>query len=500
MIRSTYILLWPILALTLGSIGCGTETNPSNPEYKYGNDMSIRIPLSKTVAAQIARAELIVSAGGEILMTEELVVDGEAITGTIKEVPAGGGRRFTVNAYDQQGVIAYSGFSVATVIANDTITVPVTLTPVGSSGSAIKGDIDLPLPNGSSMSFVLVEAGTCLVGSTPSEVGHQPDEAPATLVDIPYDYYVGIVEVTEEQWVTVMNTTLWEGGFDPDRPARNMDWYAASAFALETNSWNGENLVRLPSEVEWECASRASTESRWSFGNSQAELADHAWYETNSGGVPSKVGQKLPNQWGAFDMPGNVQEWTLSSHDAYPPNVFTTFEDGFLLEEPATPVARGGSYASAGNDTRAAARKYAGRSSRANAIGFRLVMKVGNSAGGTDSDEASSIVLTVRSPVVANYQTKTIKTAVTISGEIENPSIETASGVSIQFTPRNSSGGAMGQKIHTVGSVPPGSKFFSVRFTEEAYAERDAPINNVDYVITHSLGGPDVGSVLVSVN
>ena len=78
------------------------------------------------------------------------------------------------------------------------------------------------------------------MGSTPSEVGHQPDEEPATWVDIPYDYYVGTVEVTEEQWVSVMNTTLWEGGFNPDRPARNMDWSAATEFALEINSWHDQ--------------------------------------------------------------------------------------------------------------------------------------------------------------------------------------------------------------------------------------------------------------------
>ncbi len=465
MIRFTYILLRSILTLTLISLGCGTESSPNNPEYEYGSDLSIRIPLSKTVAAQIARAELIVYAGGEILMTEELVVDGEAITGTIKEVPAGGGRRFTINAYDQQGVIIYSGFSVATVIANDTITVPVTLMPVSRSGSAIKGDIDLPLPNGVSMSFVLVEAGRCLVGSTPSEVGHQPKEAPATSVDIPYDYYVGIVEVTEEQWVTVMNTTLWEGDFNPDSPARNMNWYEASAFVLEVNSWNGENLVRLPSEVEWECASRAGTESRWSFGNSQAELADYAWYEANSAGVPGKVGQKLPNQWGAFDMPGNVQEWTLSSFlGDYPPVVFTTFEDGFGLENPASPVARGGSYASSGTDTRSAARNYAGRGSRANTIGFRLVMKVRNNTKETDSGGTEPIMSAevVGSPTMVRgrvdylgdpWRTNSYGEAVRVRGEIRNTGDIVITGLQIRLILRDAAGNLVA-RVDEVSTVP----------------------------------------------
>jgi hypothetical protein len=63
MIRSTYIFLRPILALTLGSIGCGTETNPSNPEYQDGSDLSIRNPLAKTITALIERAEVIVPTG-----------------------------------------------------------------------------------------------------------------------------------------------------------------------------------------------------------------------------------------------------------------------------------------------------------------------------------------------------------------------------------------------------------------------------------------------------
>jgi hypothetical protein len=119
-------------------------------------------------------------------------------------------------------------------------------------------------------------------------------------------------------------------------------------------------------------------------------------------------------------------------------------------------------------------------------------------SGGSES--ASTVVLTIRSPVVSNYQENYVKYPTTITGEIENPSSQTATAVNVVFTPRNASGGAMGQYTYSVGSVPPGSKFFSVLFGDYAYAGSVAPISKIDYVITHSLGGPDTGSTSVSAN
>jgi serine/threonine protein kinase/formylglycine-generating enzyme required for sulfatase activity len=66
---------------------------------------------------------------------------------------------------------------------------------------------------------------------------------------------------------------------------------------------------RLPTEEEWECACRANTTTSRYYGLAEDLLGRYAWYVNNSGGQAWPVGQKLPNQWGLFDILGNTWEW-----------------------------------------------------------------------------------------------------------------------------------------------------------------------------------------------
>jgi hypothetical protein len=98
-------------------------------------DLSLSIPLSKLAVSRIERAEIIISASGWAGITKALVVSGDSISGTVRQIPAGNSRKFVLNAYDSAGNLAYTGEAFADVIAGDLVEVNIKLTAVGPSGS-----------------------------------------------------------------------------------------------------------------------------------------------------------------------------------------------------------------------------------------------------------------------------------------------------------------------------------------------------------------------------
>ncbi len=70
------------------------------------------------------------------------------------------------------------------------------------------------------------------------------------------------------------------------------------------------NGYRLPTEAEWEYVCRAGTKDP-RYG----DIDNIAWYKDNSGGKPNEVGLKEPNDWGLYDMLGNVWEWCSDIYD-----------------------------------------------------------------------------------------------------------------------------------------------------------------------------------------
>ena len=99
----------------------------------------------------------------------------------------------------------------------------------------------------------------------------------------------------------------WNGNDYPsgkgEHPVTHVSWYAAMAYA----QWAGK---RLPTEAEWEKAARGgAVGQRYPWGNSID--SDKANYGTDS---TTRVGTYPPNNYGLYDMAGNVREWCL---DAY---------------------------------------------------------------------------------------------------------------------------------------------------------------------------------------
>ena len=93
-----------------------------------------------------------------------------------------------------------------------------------------------------------------------------------------------------------------------DCPVEQISWYEAQEFAQRLSQKTGKPY-RLPSEAEWEYAARAGSGGSWSFGGSDAMVGEFSWFSSNSQSRTQKVAQKKPNEFGLFDVHGNVSEW-----------------------------------------------------------------------------------------------------------------------------------------------------------------------------------------------
>jgi formylglycine-generating enzyme required for sulfatase activity len=92
------------------------------------------------------------------------------------------------------------------------------------------------------------------------------------------------------------------------RPVVNVSWDEVQTYVSWLSQSTGQNY-RLLSEAEWEYCCRSGSQTRYSFGNLETGLADHAWYGKNSDRKAQPVGLMRPNAWGLHDMHGNVWEW-----------------------------------------------------------------------------------------------------------------------------------------------------------------------------------------------
>ncbi len=189
-----------------------------------------------------------------------------------------------------------------------------------------------------------IPAGTFTMGSPDSEFGHESDETQHT-VTLTTPFYIGVFEVTQKQYETVMGTTPSYFGGNPKRPVETVSWDM-----IRSGSWPNGNPAPetftgrlrqklagqpfdLPTESQWEYACRAGTIRAYNDQTKNGgegsdcttldvaedpNLTPLAWYRFNSSGATHDVGGKQANAFGLYDMHGNVWEWCLDYYGTYP--------------------------------------------------------------------------------------------------------------------------------------------------------------------------------------
>ncbi|MAF66867.1 MAG: hypothetical protein CMJ84_14580 [Planctomycetes bacterium] len=181
-----------------------------------------------------------------------------------------------------------------------------------------------PIVNSIGMKLVPIPAGEFQMGSPDSDSEADDIEKPQHLVKITKPFYLAAYEVTQSQYEKVMGVRPWQGEDSvqegPDYPATYVNWGDAVEFCRKLSEQEGVEY-RLPTEAEWEHACRAGTTTAYSFGDDASNFGQYAWYNKNTLDIGEKyahrVGQKLPNPWGLYDMHSNVWEWCQDWYAPY---------------------------------------------------------------------------------------------------------------------------------------------------------------------------------------
>jgi formylglycine-generating enzyme required for sulfatase activity len=251
------------------------------------------------------------------------------------------------------------------------------------------------------MKLVRVEPGIFLMGSPEGEENRSTNERQHE-VEITRPFYMGIYEVTQEQYERVMGKNPSEFSSTGDRknkvqgmdtrqfPVDNVSWTDATEFCRRLSELPQEkaieHLYRLPTEAEWEYVCRGGPLFKkpsppFSFGDSlsptQANFDGNFPYGGAAKGAylerTTKVGSYPPNPLGVYDLHGNVWEWCADWYAAE----YSGCKDPQGPDNGERRVLRGGSWSIYGWYCRAAYRYIVAPGGRNDYVGFRVVLVAG---------------------------------------------------------------------------------------------------------------------------
>jgi formylglycine-generating enzyme required for sulfatase activity len=238
------------------------------------------------------------------------------------------------------------------------------------------------------MEFVWIPPGCFKMGSNSKEADSDEKDIQEVCVD---GFWMAKTEVTNKQYRQYdprHNSKDYSGLSlnEDDQPVVYVSWENAKEFAKWLSRKSGQQF-HLPTEAQWEYAARGGTNTERYWGDNPDEACKYAnvydqtandkfsfgWNDDCNDGyaVTSPVGKFKPNDFGLYDMLGNVWEWCEDVYDAR----------AYLKHEANNPVitkggtfrvVRGGSWISSPSHVRAAYRFRDYPDSRGNGVGFRL--------------------------------------------------------------------------------------------------------------------------------
>ncbi|MBM74154.1 MAG: hypothetical protein CMK59_02030 [Proteobacteria bacterium] len=230
----------------------------------------------------------------------------------------------------------------------------------------------------SSFEYSVIAAGSFVMGE--NDASHE--------VDLTHDFFMMKTCVTQKLYkeITGQNPSYFTG---EECPVEQVNWHEALLFCNALSQKEGlkpcytisneqvfldweANGWRLPTEAEWEYAARAGANSIYAGADN---VEDVSWFNGNSEGRTHPVGRKKPNNWGLFDMSGNVYEWCW---DWYSEDYYTLPESRLNPIGPiwgTERILRGGCWANGSKNSQVARRSISNPLSRNYAIGFRAARR-----------------------------------------------------------------------------------------------------------------------------
>jgi len=246
--------------------------------------------------------------------------------------------------------------------------------------------------------FIAITPGEGAFPKSFQQGGDQPAEQPVHEVTLSKPFAIARHEVPQNLYEAVMgsNPSRWKG---PRNSAESMSWDEAQDFCRKATERlraatliTADEVIRLPTESEWEYCCRAGTTTAYSFGDAaQAEgdaapkailLDPYGWHTGNAAGNDPAVGVLQPNAWGLYDVHGYL--WEFCS-DQWHPNYDAAPTEGSAWDSappkarpddvgpPVRRVMRGGSWKDDFHGLRSSSRRAVGTDARNDAVGFRCV-------------------------------------------------------------------------------------------------------------------------------